>query len=124
MYADGAGLYLRVTQEGTKSWVFRFMLDGRPRWMGLGPVSLIGLHEVRGKALDACRLHHQRLRTARERRPSSNVLSAALRRTALAGGTPSMRRNGRQRLPPMPSRRESVDDPSGTHEVRQETPLF
>jgi len=31
MYADGAGLYLRVTKEGTKSWVFRFMLNGRPR---------------------------------------------------------------------------------------------
>src|SRR5215470_5855423 len=37
MYADGAGLYLRVTKEGTKSWVFRFMLNGPPRWMGLGP---------------------------------------------------------------------------------------
>lgn len=61
MYADGAGLYLRVTKEGTKSWVFRFMLNGRPRWMGLGPFSLIGLHEARGKALDAQRLHHQRI---------------------------------------------------------------
>ena len=61
MYADGAGLYLRVTNEGTKSWVFRFMLNGRPRWMGLGPFSLVGLHEARGKALDARRLHHQRI---------------------------------------------------------------
>ncbi len=61
MYADGAGLYLRVTRVGTKSWVFRFMLNGRPRWMGLGPFSLVGLHEARGKALDARRLHHQRI---------------------------------------------------------------
>jgi Arm DNA-binding domain len=61
MYADGAGLYLRVTKQGTKSWVFRFMLNGRPRWMGLGPFSLVGLHDARGKALDARRLHHEKI---------------------------------------------------------------
>jgi hypothetical protein len=58
MYADGGGLYLRVTNEGTKNWVFRFMLNGRPRWMGVGPVALFGLQEARGKALDARRLRH------------------------------------------------------------------
>ena len=58
MYADGGGLYLRVTQEGTKNWVFRFMLNGRPRWMGIGPLALCSLQEARGKALDARRLRH------------------------------------------------------------------
>ena len=24
MYADGGGLYLRVTESGAKNWVFRF----------------------------------------------------------------------------------------------------
>jgi integrase len=50
MYADGGGLYLRVTQSGTKNWVFRFMLNGRPRWMGVGPVHTIGLAEARNRA--------------------------------------------------------------------------
>ena len=50
MYADGGGLYLRVTPEGTKNWVFRFMLDGRPRWMGMGPLHTIGLGEARTRA--------------------------------------------------------------------------
>jgi len=59
MYADGSGLYLRVTGEGTKNWVLRYMLAGRPRWMGLGPVSLFGLQEARAKALDARRLRHE-----------------------------------------------------------------
>jgi integrase len=58
MYADGGGLYLRVTNEGTKNWVYRFMLAGKPHWMGLGPVALFGLQEARGKALDARRLRH------------------------------------------------------------------
>jgi len=58
MYADGGGLYLRVTRDGTKNWVYRYMLDGRPRWMGLGPVAIYGLQEARGRALDARRLRH------------------------------------------------------------------
>src|ERR1700758_4262683 len=50
MYADGGGLYLRVTQSGTKNWVFRFMLNGRPRWMGVGPLHTIELAEARNRA--------------------------------------------------------------------------
>lgn len=59
MYADGGGLYLRITKVGTKNWVFRFMLNGRARWMGMGPVALYGLQEARNKALDARRLRHE-----------------------------------------------------------------
>jgi Arm DNA-binding domain len=59
MYADGGGLYLRVTPEGAKNWVLRYMLDRRPRWMGLGPVALYSLTEARAKALDARRKRHE-----------------------------------------------------------------
>jgi integrase len=59
MYADGGGLYLRVTQDGAKNWVFRFMLHGRPRWMGLGPLALYGLQDARAKALEARKLRHE-----------------------------------------------------------------
>jgi hypothetical protein len=55
MYADGGGLYLRVTPEGARNWILRFMLDRRPRWMGLGPLALFGLQEARAKAQDARR---------------------------------------------------------------------
>jgi integrase len=58
MYADGGGLYLRVTPEGARNWVLRFMLDRRPRWMGLGPLALYGLQDARAKALDARRKRH------------------------------------------------------------------
>src|SRR5215510_8793123 len=50
MYADGGGLYLRVTVNGTKNWVFRFMLNGRPRWMGMGPLHTVSLAEARKRA--------------------------------------------------------------------------
>jgi integrase len=58
MYADGGGLYLRVTSEGAKNWVLRYMLDRRPRWMGLGPLALYGLQEARARALDARKKRH------------------------------------------------------------------
>jgi hypothetical protein len=59
MYADGGGLYLRVTPEGARNWVLRYMLDRRPRWMGLGPLALYGLSDARARALDARRKRHE-----------------------------------------------------------------
>ena len=37
-HGDGFGLYLQVSANLTRSWVFRFSLNGRPREMGLGRV--------------------------------------------------------------------------------------
>lgn len=56
MYADGGGLYLQVTVSGTKSWIFRFMLSGRAREMGLGPVHTVSLAEARARATVCRRL--------------------------------------------------------------------
>jgi predicted ATPase len=41
MHANGGGLYLYVQAGGGKSWVFRYMLNGRARGMGLGPAHAI-----------------------------------------------------------------------------------
>jgi integrase len=54
MYGDGGGLYLQVSAGKTKSWIFRFKLDGKSREMGLGPVHTIGLADARAKATE-CR---------------------------------------------------------------------
>jgi integrase len=59
MHADGGGLYLRVTSEGARSWVLRYMLNRRPRWMGLGPLALYSLADARTNALDARRKRHE-----------------------------------------------------------------
>lgn len=37
-FGDGDGLYLQVTPGGAKSWLFRYMLRGKEREMGLGPM--------------------------------------------------------------------------------------
>jgi integrase len=79
VYADGGGLYLRVTPEGTKNWVYRYQLNGKARWMGLGPVALCGLQDARGKALDARRLCQEGVDPidARDARRASERLEAA-----------------------------------------------
>ena len=50
MYADGGGLYLQVTGTGAKSWIYRYMLHGREREMGLGSLSAVCLADARTKA--------------------------------------------------------------------------
>ena len=49
-YGDGGGLYLQVSQYGTKSWVFRFTLDRKTRDMGLGSIDTFTLKEARERA--------------------------------------------------------------------------
>ena len=56
LYPDGAGLYLQVTETGTKSWIFKITLRGRARQMGLGTTALVSLSEARLKRDAAQRL--------------------------------------------------------------------
>jgi integrase len=56
MYHDGGGLYLQVSGRGAKSWIYRFMLDGRGREMGLGPLTTISLAEARKRAAECRKL--------------------------------------------------------------------
>jgi hypothetical protein len=56
LYADGGGLYLRIAEAGSKSWVFRFMRAGRARAMGLGPVDTVSLAEAREVARECRKL--------------------------------------------------------------------
>lgn len=41
-HTDGAGLYLLVKDSGARSWVYRFMLNGKSREVGLGAASGVG----------------------------------------------------------------------------------
>jgi integrase len=58
---DGNGLMLLATATERKgvvraSWLFRYQIHHRERWMGLGSVKLVGLAEARAKAHEARRL--------------------------------------------------------------------
>ncbi|TAL54135.1 site-specific integrase [Pandoraea sp.] len=53
LYGDGGSLYLQITRGGTKSWLFRYMINGKARGMGLGPLHTVSLAEARSRALAA-----------------------------------------------------------------------
>lgn len=52
-YPDGLGLYLQVSPSKSKSWIFRFTLNGKAREMGLGSETVISLAEARKRAMVA-----------------------------------------------------------------------
>lgn len=52
LYGDGAGLWLKVTEQGSKSWIFRFTRAGRERWMGLGSFPDVSIVEARDTAAE------------------------------------------------------------------------
>jgi integrase len=52
-YCDGLGLWLQVSQFGTKAWLFRYTRHGRARQMGLGPLHTVSLAEARERARQA-----------------------------------------------------------------------
>lgn len=46
-YGDGGGLYLQVTKNLAKSWVFRYQINNTERYMGLGSYRVVSLGQAR-----------------------------------------------------------------------------
>src|SRR5262245_50264954 len=55
-YGDGGGLYLEIRRPGSKVWTFRYMIAGRARYLGLGPLHTVSLVEARNRAREARQL--------------------------------------------------------------------
>lgn len=56
LYGDGGNLYLRVSDTGAKYWIMRFMMNGKPRVLGIGQFPLFSLAEARERAIAARKL--------------------------------------------------------------------
>src|SRR5260370_11257983 len=52
-YRAGPNLYRQVAASGAGSWVLRYEMAGRKRWMGLGPISVFSLKEAQQRARSA-----------------------------------------------------------------------
>jgi len=50
LHKDGGNLYLKVTKTGSKSWVFRYVINSKRHFLGLGSVNKIDLAEAREEA--------------------------------------------------------------------------
>lgn len=77
LYGDGGGLYLQVSNTRTKAWVFRYMIAGRARKMGLGDFERLPLADARKKALDAYKL----ILDGKDPIDTRNITKAAQRKT-------------------------------------------
>jgi integrase len=59
-FGDGGGLVLQATANAkggvTKSWLLRYQIKKRQRWMGLDSARVVGLAEARAKANEARKL--------------------------------------------------------------------
>jgi integrase len=79
-YADGRGLYLQVSAAGTKSWVYRYTFNGKPRWHGLGAATRLNSLKQARLAAERCRQKtHEGIDPieARESRLAEEKLEAA-----------------------------------------------
>src|ERR1700721_2805812 len=60
-YGDGNNLWLQVRSAHNRSWLFRYMVDGKARWLGLGPEPAVSLAQARQLAAKARGLLAQKI---------------------------------------------------------------
>jgi integrase len=85
-YCDGGGLYLQVSRKyGSRNWVFRFMLNGRAREMGLGSPATFTLKEARDRARTCRQLVADGIDPIEERRRRRDAANAAVGEQMLFG---------------------------------------
>lgn len=88
-HADGGGLYLLVKDTGARSWVYRFMLRGKARDIGLGAAGPGALSLAQARtARDALRLKVNRgIDPLEERQREASEALAAAQAARVAGVT-------------------------------------
>lgn len=80
-YGDGGGLELQVSKWKTKAWLFRYMRQGKTRWLGLGAYPDVSLSEARdaaGEQRKLLRNHVDPIDAKRERQMSTRLDAAKL----------------------------------------------
>src|SRR6476469_727538 len=82
-YPDGGGLYLQVGRSGAKSWLFKFMIDGKGFGMGLGPLHAVSLAEARKRAAECRQLLYEGINplTARQKQQQAALAVQAAVKT-------------------------------------------
>ncbi|MEP7131376.1 MAG: integrase arm-type DNA-binding domain-containing protein [Sphingomicrobium sp.] len=89
-HADGGGLHLLVKESGARSWVYRFMLKGKSRDVGLGPAAgsgKISLTEARDAADELRRKVKTGVDPLEERQRDAAEAAAAAQAAQIAGTT-------------------------------------
>jgi integrase len=84
VHADGGGLYLQVREGATgpdgkkcctRSWIYRYTVNDRQTWLGLGSYPTVSLATAREKATDARRLRADGIDPLAQKRVERAALS-------------------------------------------------
>jgi integrase len=75
-YAVGHGCYLQISQWGTRSWLLRYVRDGKSRNVGLGSCTYVTLAEARLKAFEAQRQLRQGIDPLEAKRDAALAIKA------------------------------------------------
>ena len=103
LYHDGRGLYLRIGPSGAKSWIFRYMIDGKRHDLGMGTIYDTTLAEARDEAAIIVERCGARYRSARCQAYSDG------RASRCCGSQRHLRAGGGSVHPGAPSRLEERD---------------
>lgn len=103
-HGDGGGLWLEVSPNGNRRWVYRFSFDKRVTEISLGPAATMTLAEARMSAHDARKLLTAGVNPVEERRKRQELPHAeptfgewrylSLGQRKAPGGTPNIAHNG------------------------------
>lgn len=76
-YADGGGLYFRVSEFNTKLWAFRYTRVSKAREMGLGAFPDVTLKEARERASEARKLLRNDIDPIEQRQAAKSAMIAS-----------------------------------------------
>jgi hypothetical protein len=76
-YADGGGLYFRVSEFESRSWALRYTLAGKTREMGLGSFPDVSMKEARERAAEARKLIRDGIDPIDQRQAAKSAIVAA-----------------------------------------------
>lgn len=77
LFCDGAGLWLKVSDAGSKYWILRYMRQGKQHWMGIGSYPDVTLRDAREAASEARKKIRQGLDPIEDRNAQKSVELAA-----------------------------------------------
>jgi integrase len=77
VFSDGGNLYFRIAPGGTCSWTFRFAVQGKTRYMGLGAYPEISLADARELAMGCRKLLQEGIDPIEHRRAQRGTQRAA-----------------------------------------------
>ena len=85
LHADGNGLYLQVGGAGARSWIWRYSIYGKERYLGLGSATAIPLKRARELAAEARRMRAEGIDPIEHRRQQRDAARVRNAKTVTFG---------------------------------------